>query len=475
MNETGSTEPRRSWPGLAPKWWTLAVVGSGTFMSAMDTSIVNVALPVIKSATHSTVSTVEWVSLAYLITVSSSLLVFGRLADIHGRRRIYMTGQFVFVLGSLACGLAGHIGALIAARALQALGAAMIFALSPAILIEAFPESERGRALGMQATLTYLGMSIGPGLGGFLVQHCGWPSIFYVNVPIGLLVMWVAKKTLRVDRQTIVQPFDPLGALTMAITLAGLLFALSKGGDWGWFHPLVLGPAVTAIAAGALFVSIERKLPHPALDLRLFLDQTFSASALAAYLCYAASASVAFLMPFFLMTGAGIPAARTGIFMMSIPVAMMILTGPSGWLSDHIGVRLPATLGMAVMSVGIMLLGGVGLGFRPGYLVLCLSLVGVGAGLFTAPNNSALMGAAPRDRHGVAGAVLSAARTVGFASGIALAGLIYSFSLGQGGNTPQGIARAAHTALLATACAAAVGAACSMLRGKAANSAEFRS
>lgn len=454
------------WLGIAPKWWTLAVIGSGTFMSALDTSIVNIALPVIASSTHAAVSTVEWVSLAYLIAVSSSLLVFGRLADIRGRRRIYIAGQLVFVFGSFVCGLAGHVGLLIAARTVQALGAAMIFALSPAILISAFPESERGRALGMQATLTYLGMSIGPGLGGVLVQHFGWPAIFFVNVPVGLGMAWVARTVLRESQPGLPQPFDPVGAATMAVAMASLLFVLSKGGDWGWRHPLIVGLGAAAAAAWVAFVAIERRLPHPALDLRLFRNRIFSASVLAGYLCYAASASVTFLVPFFLLAGAGFSAARTGLFMTAIPVCMMLLTSASGRLSDRVGSRLPATLGMAVMGVGIGLLSGIRLDFAPAHLAGCLALVGVGSGLFTVPNNSALMGAAPQECRGVAGAILSAARTVGFASGIALAGLVYTACLAREGHTPQGVAHAAHMGLLVTLLPVAAGTACSALRGE---------
>jgi MFS family permease len=199
-------------PHTSGKWWTLAVVGSGTFMSALDTSVVNVALPVIGCETGASVASVEWVVLAYLIVVSSALLAFGRLADIHGQRRIYMAGQLVFVLGSLACGLARGIGFLVAARALQAVGAAMLFALSPAILVAAFPAGERGRALGLQATMTYLGMAVGPGLGGLLAQRFGWPAIFFINVPFGLAAWALAWRTLHPDDVRTGQPFDPAGA-----------------------------------------------------------------------------------------------------------------------------------------------------------------------------------------------------------------------------------------------------------------------
>ena len=468
MRDTETSCDGPGWLGISHKWWTLAVVGSGTFMSALDTSVVNVALPVIGKATHSPVSTIEWVILAYLITVSSSLLAFGRLADIHGKRRIYMAGLLVFVSGSLCCGLSGTVGLLILARVVQAVGAAMIFALSPSILITAFPGRERGRALGMQATMTYLGVAVGPGLGGMLTQHFGWPTIFYMNIPIGLFTALAAWKVLRPDRQGTGQPFDPAGAAAIVVTLASLLLVLSKGGDLGWGHPLIQGVAGLSVCAATAFAVIERRSAHPALDFRLFQNRTFTASVLAAYLCYLASASVSFLLPFYLLSAAGYSVSRAGLMMMAVPLAMMALTGPSGFLSDKVGVRFPATAGMVLMAAGAFLLGGLRLSDSAGHLVACLAVLGVGTGLFTAPNNSAIMGSVPRDRQGVAGAILAAARTVGFASGVAVAGLIYMTCLGSPQeDSPEMIARAVRVGMRLTAVIALAGAVSSAVRGRA--------
>ena len=449
------------------KWWTLAVVGSGSFMAALDGSVVNVALPIIGRETQAAVSSLEWIILVYYIVISASLLVFGRLADIHGKRAIYMAGQLGFVLGSLCCGLSGSIGILIASRAIQAVGAAMIFALSPSILISAFPANERGRALGLQATLTYLGLAVGPGLGGFLTQHFGWPSIFYINLPIGLGMWFMAWKTLHPDGKGAEQPFDPVGALSMAVALVALLLVLSKGGELGWGHPLIAGLAALALGAGGALIWTERRCAHPALDLELFRDRRFTASVLAAYLCYVSMASVSFLLPFYLLAAAGYSASRAGLVLMSVPLAMMTVTGPSGVFSDKIGVRLPATLGMALMAAGLFLLGGLRLEHGAGHVAACLAVVGVGAGLFTAPNNSAIMGSVPKNRQGVTGALLAAARTVGFATGVAIAGLIYTTALGARPElaAPEDIARAVRLGMRILALFALAGAACSLLRG----------
>ena len=458
------------------KWWTLAVVGSGTFMSALDTSVVNVALPVIGRATHSSVSTVEWVILAYLITVGASLLVFGRLADLYGKRIIYMSGQMVFVLGSLGCGLSGKIEWLIISRAIQGVGAAMIFALGPAILVSVFPGHKRGRALGIQATMTYLGMSIGPALGGFLTQQFGWPSIFFINVPIGVGMWFMAYRVLDNDRPEMVQPFDPVGAAAMAMGLASLLFALSKGGEIGWGTPWIVGLGILAAGCLTLVVMMEKRMEHPALDFGMFSNRMFSSSVLAAYLCYAATASIFFLMPYYLFHAAGVSVSQAGLVMMAVPLTMMAVAALSGTLSDKVGVIGPATMGMGLMAVGIGWLGQLDLTCSTRHIAACLALIGMGAGLFTAPNNSAIMGSVATNRRGVAGAILAAARTVGFATGVAVAGMIYTTFLGgnSGTGTPEEVAHAVRMGMRTTMVVALVAAFCSALRGRPSNAIEVR-
>jgi EmrB/QacA subfamily drug resistance transporter len=465
----------RRGPGELPrltherKWWTLAVVGLGTFMSALDTSIVNIALPAIGHATGAPLSTLEWVVLAYLLVLTGTLLVFGRLADVHGKRRIYMTGQALFVVGSLLCGISGQIGLLVGSRALQGLGASMLLALSPAVLIGAFPAEERGRALGLQATMTYLGLSIGPALGGWLTEHLGWPFIFLVNVPIGLVMMALSSRVLAREPRRArgeAPPFDTLGAALMAWALLASLFALSHGQRLGWGHPLITGLLAAAAAGWATFVAVERRTEHPALDVRLFSSWTFSASTLAAFLCYSCTAAVNFTAPFLLIRACGLPESRAGLALMAIPVAMLLLTAPSGYLSDRIGVRIPATTGMAALSAGALMLARVGPGHAVGAFLPGALVIGVGAGLFTAPNNSAIMGAAPQQRRGVAGAVLAAARTSGFALGTAVAGAIYAARLASLRSlAPGAVAAAVHACLFVVAGVAAFAALLSALRG----------
>jgi EmrB/QacA subfamily drug resistance transporter len=466
-DHTKNAEPW--WFGLDRKWWTLAVVGAGTFMAALDGSVVNTALPIIHDSTHAPFSTITWVVLVYLLTVSATLLVFGRLGDIYGQKAIYMSGLGIFATGSLFCGLSRAIGVLIAFRAVQALGAAMLMSLGPAVLTGAFPGRERGKALGLQATMTYIGLSTGPALGGLLATHFGWPSIFFINVPIGFTMMLVAYGTMKKTIAKSDQPFDAAGAVTLGFSLALILLGLSMGRQIGWNAWPIKGALVAGIIAAAAFIKIETHLEHPMLDLSMFANRIFAASTAAAFLNYMASSAVGLLMPFYLETASGYPPDKAGLILMSTPAMMVLTTGPCGALSDRIGVRVPATLGMALTATGMLLLRMLQPGASVWQIAPRLALIGLGMGLFTAPNNSAIMGAAPRHRQGVAGAITAAARNIGFAMGVAVSGVIYAGRLATFSHTearPQAITSAAHDAITVVACFAAIGIVISAVRGQ---------
>lgn len=455
------------WFGIDRKWWTLLVVGVGTFMSAIDGSVVNTALPIIGSETSAIFSTLEWVVLIYLLTIISLLLVVGKLGDMYGRKRFYLMGFIIFTVGSLLSGMSPGIKALIAFRFVQAIGASMIFALAPAVLTGAFPARERGRALGLQATLTYLGLSSGPALGGVLTHHFGWRSIFFINIPIGMIVIPLGYLVLKRDLRRSSKSFDPAGAVFLAAALSSLLFALSKGQDMGWSSSVIIGAfAISAVAFTTFFIT-ETRIAHPMLDLRLFRNRTFSASTGAAFLNYVGNSAVTFLMPFYLIGSAGYRVDIAGLLLTATSIVMAMVAAPAGWLSDRIGVRIPATLGMMVMVSGMLLLRSLGSSAAPLIIMLHLGLIGLGIGLFTSPNNSAIMGSAPEQAQGVAGALLAAARNTGFAVGTAMAGLLYSLKLHalQHISKPMAIANSMHFATSVIALIAIGGIVLSATRG----------
>jgi EmrB/QacA subfamily drug resistance transporter len=418
---------------LDRKWWVLVAVGVGTLMSALDSSVVNVVLPVMRRELGTDVATIQWVVTGYLLVVSSLLLTFGRLGDLKGNRAMYLTGFAVFVLSSVFCGLSGGESELIAFRVVQALGAAMLFANAPAILTKTFPPTERGRVLGLQGTMTYLGLVIGPPLGGWLTGLFTWRAIFFINVPIGVTALLLGFAFIPADEVGASEErFDPAGAATFALGLALLLLTLNRGHDWGWTSPAVLALALAAAVLLAAFMTTERRVRWPMLDLSLFEARTFSASAAAATLNYVAVFTIIFLVPFYLIQGRGLAPGRAGL-LLTVQAAVMAIVAPfSGALSDRIGPRWLATSGMVLLAAGLAGLGVAGRDTPLGLVAAALAVTGLGTGLFVSPNNSALMGAAPRHRQGIAAGVLALARNVGMVLGVGLAGAVFSTVLARG-------------------------------------------
>jgi len=434
--ELGSENAKR--PG---KWWVLLAVGVGTFMSALDGSVVNTVLPVVNHAFGSGVATIEWVVTIYLLVVSGMLLSFGRLGDLHGHKPVYCSGFGIFVLGSVLCGMAPTVTALIFFRALQALGAAMLFANSPAILTQNFPAEQRGRALGLQATMTYVGLTVGPSLGGWLTEQFSWRLVFYVNVPIGLLALALSLRFIPRDSPVEqIKQFDLLGAITFIGGLVGLLLGLNKGHDWGWTSPSILLLLVSAAVLLLAFVLIEQRVSNPMLDLSLFRHRLFSAAAASAVLNYICAYSNVFLLPFYLIHGRGLGPAQAGLLLTAQPLIMAVVAPLSGAISDRIGSRLPTTLGMGILAAGLFFLSRLGPQSPLMEVTVALTITGLGTGVFVSPNSSALMGAAPTQQRGVAAGILATARLVGMVLGVGLAGAIFTTALAHGQATGRGLA-----------------------------------
>ncbi len=458
----------RSIAGIDRKWLVLLAVGVGTFMSALDSSVVNTVLPVMRDTFGSEVATVEWVVTIYLLVVSGLLLSFGRLGDLRGHKVIYVSGFAVFVLGSALCGLAPTVTALIAFRALQALGAAMLFANSPAILTKSFPSAQRGQALGLQATMTYLGLTVGPSLGGWLTVQLGWRAVFYINVPVGLLASLLSLRFIPRDPAAErAERFDLAGAITFMGGLVALLLGLNQGHDWGWSSPAILMLLAAAVLLLGAFLVIERRVPNPMLDLSLFQRRLFSAATGSAVINYICLYSVLFALPFYLIQGRGLSPAQAGLLLTAQPLVMAIAAPISGTLSDRIGSRLPATLGMAILAIGLFLLSRASPDSPLGGVAVGLAVVGLGIGLFISPNTSALMGSAPRHQQGIASGVLATARNVGMVLGVGLAGAIVTTILAQGEVTGSATALfdGVSVAFLAATGFAALGILTSAVRG----------
>lgn len=416
------------------RWGVLLAIGLGTFMSALDGSVVNITLPVVRESFGASVAAVEWVITIYLLVVSGLLLTVGRLGDLRGHRRVYTGGFAIFLIGSALCGLAPGVGFLIAARAAQAIGAAMLFANSPAILTKSFPATMRGRALGLQATMTYLGLTVGPSVGGWLTTTLGWRSVFYINLPVGLLALALALRFVPRDSgREEAEGFDRLGALSFSFGLVTLLLALNQGHAWGWTAFPTLALFAMAGVMLAVFLRVERRVPAPMLDLSLFRSRTFSAAATSAVLNYICVYTVLFLMPFYLQQARGLTPGQAGLLLTAQPLLMAVVAPLSGGLSDRIGTRLPSVLGMGLLGLGLFLLSTLTVDSPQASVVVMLAVAGLGIGVFASPNNSALMGAAPRHRQGIAAGVLALARNVGMVVGVGLAGAVFTTVVGRDG------------------------------------------
>jgi EmrB/QacA subfamily drug resistance transporter len=434
-------------------------------MAALDNSIVNAVLPVVAQAFHTDLSAVEWVVTTYLLTQGALMLTFGRLGDLFGHKRVYMIGLAAFITSSLLCGAAPSTPFLVAARALQAVGASMVVSNMAAIMTRIFPPEQRGRALGTQATTVYLGVATGAPLGGWLTGVLGWRSVFYVNIPFGLLALFLAWRVIKGDpTENRRETFDFLGAAVYAAGLVALLLGLNQGTAWGWTSPLTLGCLVLGLLILATWVVLELRMANPMLDLRLFKQRTFSTPVISSMLNYGSMVSTTFLLPFALIQGRQLTPAQTGLVLMCQPIVMAITASFSGALSDKIGSRIPATAGMVILSLGLFLLSRLVPVVPVPMIAATLVVTGLGIGLFTSPNNSAVMGAVPQRRRGVASGVSSTARTLGNLLGIGLAGAVFSTVLAPTDGGPDAILAAVSVGLLVASGIALVGAVTSVTR-----------
>jgi len=410
------------------KWAIFSLVAVGVFMSTLDSSIVNIALPVIMSDFSVPLITIEWVVIIYLLTVSSLLLSFGRLSDIKGRRWVYSRGILIFSMGSLLCGIASGALWLIVSRAFQGIGAAMIMACSPALVVDIFPPNERGKAIGMIGTIVAAGLTTGPALGGFLLDQFSWRSIFYINVPIGVVTGLIAFRLLRGGKADIVrvEPFDFTGAFMLILCFCTFLFALTHAYDWGLLSVRCLSMFAGSLLSAVLFFRMERRTDHPIFDPLVLKVRLFAMPILAGAIMFAALFTIVFLMPFYLIHPGGFPVDQAG-YMMVIPFVVLFIVSPiSGTISDRIGSRLLCTLGMMILTVSLVSLSRIGPNTPVLSIAWRLILAGIGTSVFLPPNSSAAMSALPANCRGIASGTVATARNVGMVIGVALAGLVFN-------------------------------------------------
>jgi EmrB/QacA subfamily drug resistance transporter len=466
----------------ANKWAVLAIVAIGVFMATLDSSIVNISLPAIAHYFGTALTgAVEWVIIAYLVVIAGVLLTIGRLADMIGRKPIWVAGLIIFTAGSAICGASVSLGMLIAARALQGLGGALIMAISPAMLTSAFPPQERGRALGMNAVIVALGVSVGPTLGGIITENFTWRWIFYVNVPIGIIGIIATLRVLTERFHRNPGRFDPLGAILLAIGLVALTLGLSFGQEWGWTSPLLVGTLTIGVIALVLLVIVEQHVSDPIIQFSLLRSRVFLSANVSLILSFLALFAVSFMLPFYLEELRGFSTEQAGLLLTPLPLTIAVLAPFSGALADRIGTRWLAAGGLAIACIGLVFISQLNAQSSVWDIIWRLVLTGIGQAMFQSPNNSALMGAAPRGQQGVASGFLATGRVVGQSLSVALAGAIFA-SLGgataglllvshhaspsQVAALQQTFTNGFHAAFITSAAIAAIGIFTSLVRGK---------
>lgn len=405
--------------------WVLAATILGSSLAFIDATVVNVALPVLQEDLKVPVSSVQWVVEAYALFLASLVLVGGSLGDRFGRRRIFTIGIAVFAVASAACALAPDVRSLVAARAVQGVGAALVIPSSLAILGAAFSPRERGRAVGTWSSLTAVAGAIGPVLGGWLVEVASWRAAFAVNLPIAAVVIAIALRKVPETRSPLAGPLDLTGALTATIGLGLVVFGLIEAPGAGWSAPRVWASLALGALALAAFVVVERRSTHPMVPLDLFRIPAFAGANLLTLFLYAALSATFFLLPFELIQAHGYSPSQAGAALLPLIVLISVLSRPAGALADRIGPRIPLTAGPAIAAIGFFLLS-VPLGdarYSTAYLP-ALAVLGLGMALTVAPLTATVLNAVGERDTGTASGINNAVARVGGLVAIAVFGIV---------------------------------------------------
>jgi EmrB/QacA subfamily drug resistance transporter len=441
------------------KWWTLAAVAFGLFMIMLDNTIVNVALPTIQSSLHLEISELEWVVTGYALTFGAFMLTGGKLADLLGRRRIFVVGLVIFTASSLACGLADGAPVLIGARVVQGLGAALMNPATLSIIVATFPARQRGTAIGVWAGVSALALAIGPLVGGIITERISWNWIFFINVPVGVLGIAAAYVFIDESRDTShEQRPDVPGLVTSTVGLFALTYALIEANSYGWTSTRILIAFGVAVVALVSFLLLEHYQRLPMLELELFRNKGFSGANAVMLLTGLAMFGVFFYVSLYVQQVLGYSAIEAGASFLPWTVLIILLAPQAGRLSDRIGPRPLVVGGMIVLTGALILFARMGEHETFWDLLPAMLLGGVGMSAAMAPTTAAAMQSVRADKAGVGSAVLNSMRQVGGSLGIAIMGAIVAASAAPGGRDPAAFIHGFHHALLTAAALCLAGA-----------------
>ncbi len=450
--------------GYPRRWSAMAVLCLVLIVIGMDNLILNVALPTLVRDLRVSASQLQWIVEGYILAFAGLLLSMGSLGDRFGRKRALTAGLVIFLGGSVASAFAGSAGVLIATRTVMGIGAALIMPATLSIITDMFPEKERGRAIGVWAGVAGLGIILGPPVGGWLLEHFWWGSVFLINVPIVAVVLLAGWALVPESRDPHATPLDPIGALLSIAGLVGLVYGVIKAPDYGWTDPVTLAGFAVAAVSLALFVAWELRSTHPMLNIGFFRDPRFWAASVSVTLVFFALNGGLFILTQYLQFVLGYTPLQAGVRLLPI-VTMMVAAPASGIIVDQLGTKAVVTAGLLVDALGLWIISTVGAGSGYGPVALGLAVIGIGNGLAMAPATASIMGSLPPGKFGVGSAMNDTTRMVGGALGVAVIGSVlnaaYSSSIGPAlAGLPAAAAAAASNSVgAATQVAAHLGAA----------------
>ncbi|WP_245629789.1 MFS transporter [Alicyclobacillus sendaiensis] len=402
-------------------WWIFTSVVLGTLMVNIDSSVVNVLIPTLERAFHRPPSSLQWAVSAYLLVVTTLLPLLGSLSDRGSRKNYYLMGVALFTISSALCAVATNLMELIMFRMIQGLGGALIMANVMSIITFTFPPERRGKPLGYVNSIVALGTIIGPGLGSVLLSLFGWRSVFWINIPIGMISLALSivhLPPLRTSKEK--QPLDLVGAIWITAAVAVMFFEFSEAGSWGWTSTPSIVLLVTSVVCFLLFLVHERHTPAPLIQLTYFRIPSFSLSVIASFLSYVLMMMPQFMLPIFLRDVQGESATRVGLVLMTQSLSMFVFSPVAGWLSDRYGPRAWPVIGMAMVGISVAVFSSSSVHTPLAYTTIDLFLFGLGLSLFTAPNNALVLAAVPPQHSGEVGSLLALVRNLGRLVGIAV-------------------------------------------------------
>lgn len=406
----------------------LLISALSAFIATLDASIVNISLPTMAAQFDVEIDLVAWIVLSYSLTISATLLLAGRIAVKMGYRFIYIAGFGFFTLGSLLCGLSGSLWLLIASRIVQGIGASFLMSSGPALVTRAFPANERGRSMGIIGTVVGVGLMSGPPLGGFLVSSFGWPVIFFINIPVGIFGIMYASRLLKsIDPDNASSKIDYRGGGYQAVGIIFLLLFFNRINSPGWDTTVLYSMLALALLSLGVFLYRETRTDQPLLGLEIFGYRQFSIALASMLIIFTCVATGMVLIPFFLQNILHLQPLEIGLVLITIPICTMLTAPLSGRISDAIGYRLLTIVGSSLFIIGMFWISGLNQDSTQWDIVARLAVIGLGVGLFQAPNASAMMSAVPKRLIGVASGLMAVARNLGITGGVALSTAILMY------------------------------------------------